>query len=45
MSPSIRTQVQREAQGKKVLGISASRLSNIKIYYPEDKKEQQKIAD
>jgi type I restriction enzyme S subunit len=43
-SDSIRTQIQRESQGAKVLGISASRLSNIKIFYPEDQKEQQKIA-
>jgi type I restriction enzyme, S subunit len=43
-SPAIRSQIQREAQGSKVLGISATRLSNITIYYPEDKAEQQKIA-
>lgn len=44
MSPNIRTQIQREAQGAKVLGISATRLSNINVFYPIDKKEQQKIA-
>jgi type I restriction enzyme, S subunit len=43
-SPAIRSQIQREAQGSKVLGISATRLSNIRICYPEDKAEQQKIA-
>lgn len=40
----IRKQIQREAQGAKVLGISASRISNVKIYYPKDSREQQKIA-
>jgi type I restriction enzyme S subunit len=44
MSDSIRKQIQREAQGAKVLGISATRLSNTIIYYPTDKAEQQKIA-
>jgi type I restriction enzyme, S subunit len=43
-SYSIRKQVQREAQGAKVLGISATRISNIKISYPKNPKEQQKIA-
>ena len=41
----IRSQIKREAQGAKVLGISKSRLANIEIYYPKDTKEQQKIAD
>ncbi len=41
----IRKQIQRESQGAKVLGISATRLSNINIFYPKDKPEQQKIAD
>jgi len=40
----IRKQIQREAQGAKVLGISAKRLATIKIYFP-GKKEQQKIAN
>ena len=44
LSNGIRTQIQREAQGSKVLSISTGRLSNIGIYYPENKKEQQKIA-
>lgn len=43
-SDGIRKQVKREAQGAKVLGISARRLSNIKIYYPKNKKEQQKTT-
>jgi type I restriction enzyme S subunit len=40
----IRKQIEREAQGAKVLGISASRISNVKISFPKDSKEQQKIA-
>lgn len=44
-SGGIRKQIQKESQGAKVLGISGGRLSGIKIYYPLDKKEQQKIAD
>jgi type I restriction enzyme S subunit len=43
-SDSIRKQIQREAQGAKVLGISANRISNVKISYPENLKEQKKIA-
>jgi type I restriction enzyme S subunit len=44
-SNGIRTGIKKEAQGAKVLGVSAGRLSNINIYFPTDKKEQQKIAD
>ncbi len=44
-SNRIRTQIQKEAQGTKVLGISAGRLANIEITFPFDKNEQQKIAD
>jgi type I restriction enzyme S subunit len=44
MSEGIRKQIQREAQGAKVLGISSTRLSNTTIYYPENKIEQQKIT-
>ncbi len=44
-SNSARSQIKKEAQGAKVLGISATRLSNIRIGFPLDKKEQQKIAD
>lgn len=43
-SNSIRNQIKRESQGTKVLGISKGRISNIKIYYPENKFEQEKIA-
>lgn len=38
-----RAQIQREAQGAKVLGISANRISNIQILFPSID-EQQKIA-
>lgn len=40
----IRKQIQREAQGAKVLGLSATRISNVKISYPKNPQEQQKIA-
>lgn len=40
----IRTQIQRESQGSKVLGISPTRLKNIVIPFPLEKSEQQKIA-
>ncbi len=40
----IRKQIQRESQGAKVLGISATRLAKIKIFTPS-LPEQQKIAD
>lgn len=43
-SNSIRTQIKRESQGAKVLGISKGRISDINIYYPENKEEQKKIA-
>jgi type I restriction enzyme S subunit len=41
----IRTQIKKEAQGAKVLGISKGRLANLDIYYPDNPKEQQKIAN
>jgi len=44
-SGAIRKQIQREAQGAKVLGLSATRLGNVKLHYPSSTKEQQKIAD
>jgi type I restriction enzyme, S subunit len=44
-SDGIRVGIKKEAQGAKVLGVSAGRLSNINIYFPTDKKEQQKIVD
>jgi type I restriction enzyme, S subunit len=40
----VRKQIQREAQGAKVLGISATRISKVQILYPDNHKEQQKIA-
>lgn len=43
-SDGIRIQIKKEAQGAKVLGVSAGRLNNIRVYYPETKPEQQKIA-
>ncbi|MBM9548052.1 restriction endonuclease subunit S [Leptospira sp. 201903074] len=43
-SPKIRSQIQRIAQGAKVLGISASKLSLIPISFPS-LPEQQKVAD
>lgn len=44
-SNGIRQQIKKEAQGAKVLGISGTRLSNIKIYFPKSFIEQKKIAD
>ncbi|MBF0155127.1 MAG: restriction endonuclease subunit S [Magnetococcales bacterium] len=44
-SEATRKQIQHEAQGAKVLGLSASRLGNVKLHYPSSTKEQQKIAD
>jgi type I restriction enzyme, S subunit len=41
----VRKQIQREAQGAKVLGISPTRLRNIFLPLPGDVAEQQKIAD
>jgi len=43
-SYSIRNQIKRESQGAKVLGISKGRISDLKIYYPDNKEEQQKVA-
>ncbi|MNJ16471.1 Type I restriction modification DNA specificity domain protein [compost metagenome] len=44
-SALVRSQIQKEAQGTKVYAISPTRLARIKIAYPGDKGEQQKIAD
>lgn len=44
-SEGVRRQIQHEAQGAKVLGISASRLGNVRLRYPEEGLEQQKIAE
>jgi type I restriction enzyme, S subunit len=41
----IRSQIQKEAQGTKVYGISSTRLANIQIVFPLDKNEQRKISD
>ena len=40
----IRKQIQKEAQGAKVLGISSGRLSKVQVCFPSDETEQQKIA-
>jgi len=40
-----RTQIQKEAQGAKVLGISPTRLRNLRLPLPHDQAEQQKIAE
>ncbi|AIL45391.1 restriction endonuclease subunit S [Elizabethkingia anophelis] len=42
-SNSVRTQIQKESQGTKVLSISTGRISKIKLSFP-NLKEQQKIA-
>jgi len=44
-SELIRVQIKKEAQGAKVLGISKGRLSKVKVSFPSNKSEQQKIAD
>ncbi|MCP4460881.1 MAG: restriction endonuclease subunit S, partial [Cytophagales bacterium] len=43
-SNSIRTQIKRESQGAKVLGISKGRISDISIYFPKNKEKQKKIT-
>lgn len=43
LSNSVRNQIQREAQGAKVLGISVNRISKINLIYPSIE-EQEKIA-
>jgi type I restriction enzyme S subunit len=44
-SDVLRKQIKNEAQGAKVLGISSGRLSKIRVCFPSDKAEQQKIAE
>jgi type I restriction enzyme S subunit len=44
-SNCIRSQIRKEAQGSKVFGISAVHLANVRVCFPSDKGEQQKIAD
>lgn len=41
---AIRTQIEREAQGTKVLQISASRMADVVVAYPKSHAEQQTIA-
>lgn len=43
-SDCIRKQIQKEAQGAKVLGISKTRINDVLISFPKNKKEQKKIA-
>ena len=43
-SRRVRTQIQKESQGSKVLGISATRLANIELPIPRIPTEQRKIA-
>lgn len=44
-SPPMRTQIQKEAQGAKVLGISGKKMSKMDLFFPKNKNEQQKITD
>ena len=44
-SAAIRTRIKKEAQGAKVYGISAKRISSVLIPLPPSVDEQQKIAD
>ncbi len=44
-SNCIRSGIKKEAQGAKVLGLSAGRLSNVNIYFPAEKDEQKRIVD
>ena len=41
----VRTQIQKESQGSKVLGLSGSRLAKISISFPHSQDEQKKITD
>jgi type I restriction enzyme S subunit len=41
----VRAQIEKEAQGTKVLQISPGRLAGIKVGFPQNKAEQQRIAD
>ncbi|CAH8197746.1 Restriction endonuclease S subunit [Vibrio aestuarianus] len=43
-SEVLRKQIQKESQGAKVLGISATRISKIDVVYPIEQSEQQKIG-
>jgi type I restriction enzyme S subunit len=41
----VRTQIPKEAQGAKILGISSNRMRNIRLPLPPTPVEQQKIAE
>lgn len=43
-SVSVKRQIQREAQGAKVLGLSATRLAKVMLQFPRNVVEQQKIG-
>ena len=44
-STGVRKQIQQRSQGAKVLGISKAQLADVKLAYPPETDEQQKIAD
>lgn len=44
-SAPVRTEIRKEAQGAKVLGISPKRLAKISLVFSENLSEQQKITD
>jgi len=44
-SATVRAGIQRESQGAKVYGISATRISSVALPLPPTKQEQQKIAE
>ena len=44
-STGVRKQIQQRSQGAKVLGISKAQLADVKLGYPPETGEQQKIAD
>ncbi|WP_419587972.1 restriction endonuclease subunit S, partial [Thiolapillus sp.] len=43
-SSGVRKQIQQRAQGAKILGISKAQLAEVKLAYPTEAREQQKIA-
>jgi type I restriction enzyme, S subunit len=44
-SRAVRAEIERVAQGTKVMGISPTRLAKLKVTFPRTKSEQRKIAD
>ena len=44
-SRAVRAQIEREAQGTKVMGISPTRLARVRVCIPQDKQEQKRVAD